>query len=269
MLAAMERGSLCAFGRAVPPVVRSIERVYGDGAVRVSRRRRRRDRPGGLAAARRRARRRGRGPGALRGPPARPRTAPAGRAWSSIEGGEGPVPACTTPVAEGASVRTDDPVALQTARLALELIVGQLPERALDQPPERSELVRACRRLGVERSRFRGEREGERDDSHPYVKYDPKLCIACARCVRMCDEVQGTFALAMVGPRRRHRARARLGRPLERVGLRLVRRLRGQLPFRGAVGAGPARPAAARAQDDDHVRLLRRRLHARRPHPRR
>ena len=29
MLAAMERGSLCAFGRAVPPVVRSIERVYG------------------------------------------------------------------------------------------------------------------------------------------------------------------------------------------------------------------------------------------------
>ena len=117
----------------------------------------------------------------------------------SIEGGEGPVPACTTPVAEGASVRTDDPVALQTARLALELIVGQLPESALEQPPERSELVRACRRLGVERSRFRGERDGERDDSHPYVKYDPKLCIACARCVRMCDEVQGTFALAMVG----------------------------------------------------------------------
>jgi formate dehydrogenase iron-sulfur subunit len=28
-MAAMERASLCAFGRAVPPVVRSIERVYG------------------------------------------------------------------------------------------------------------------------------------------------------------------------------------------------------------------------------------------------
>jgi formate dehydrogenase alpha subunit len=131
-----------------------------------------------------------------------PRLAPYGSCRTcmvSIEGGDGPVPACTTPVAEGASVCTDDPVALQTARLALELIVGQLPESALDQAPERSELVRACRRLGVERSRFRGERDGERDDSHPYVKYDPKLCIACARCVRMCDEVQGTFALAMVG----------------------------------------------------------------------
>jgi len=31
MLAAMERGSLCAFGRGVPPVVRSIERVYRSG----------------------------------------------------------------------------------------------------------------------------------------------------------------------------------------------------------------------------------------------
>ncbi len=117
----------------------------------------------------------------------------------SIEGAPGPVPACTTPATDGVSVRTDDPVALDTARLALELIVGQLPESALDAEPERSELVRACWRLGVRRSRFRGERLGERDDSHPYVKYDPKLCIACARCVRMCDEVQGTFALAMVG----------------------------------------------------------------------
>ena len=126
-------------------------------------------------------------------------TARAGPAWSSVEGGSGPVAACTSPAADGAVVRTDDPAARETARVALELIVGQLPESALSQAPERSELVRACRSLGVERSRFRGERDGERDDSHPYVKYDPSLCIACARCVRMCDEVQGTFALAMVG----------------------------------------------------------------------
>ena len=82
----------------------------------------------------------------------------------SIDGAEGPVPACTTPATEGGVVRTDDPVALDTARLALELIVGQLPESALDQRPERSELVRACRKLGVEHSRFRGERAAERDD---------------------------------------------------------------------------------------------------------
>jgi formate dehydrogenase alpha subunit len=131
-----------------------------------------------------------------------PRLAPYGSCRTcmvSVEGGVGPVAACTSPAADGAVVRTDDPAARDTARVALELIVGQLPESALSQAPERSELVRACRSLGVERSRFRGERGGERDDSHPYVKYDPSLCIACARCVRMCDEVQGTFALAMVG----------------------------------------------------------------------
>ena len=131
-----------------------------------------------------------------------PRLAPYGSCRTcmvSIEGTDGPVPACTTPAAEGGVVRTDDPVALRTARLALELIVGQLPVSALDQPPERSELVRACLELGIERSRFRGERAAERDDSHPYVEYDAALCIACARCVRICDELQGTFALAMVG----------------------------------------------------------------------
>jgi formate dehydrogenase alpha subunit len=38
-----------------------------------------------------------------------------------------------------------------------------------------------------------------RDDSHPYVRLDPDLCIACGRCVQMCSEVQGTFALTLVG----------------------------------------------------------------------
>ncbi len=131
-----------------------------------------------------------------------PRIAPYGSCRTcmvSIEGEEGPVPACTTLATEGAIVRTDNPVAIDTARTALELIVGQLPESALTQAPERSELVRACLSLGVGQSRFPGERGAERDDSHPYIKYDPNLCISCARCVRMCDEVQGTFALAMVG----------------------------------------------------------------------
>ena len=35
------------------------------------------------------------------------------------------------------------------------------------------------------------------DFSHPYVKLDRDLCIACARCVRMCERSQGTFALML------------------------------------------------------------------------
>ena len=117
----------------------------------------------------------------------------------SIDGAEDPVPACHTPAAEGVAIRTDDPGAREVAAGALELTLAEVSERALDAPQERSELVRACSELGVDGTRFAGERaERAADSSHPYVRYDPELCIACARCVRMCDEVQGTFALAMV-----------------------------------------------------------------------
>src|SRR3546814_14806692 len=37
------------------------------------------------------------------------------------------------------------------------------------------------------------------DVSNPYFAYDPSKCIVCSRCVRACDEVQGTFALTITG----------------------------------------------------------------------
>ena len=38
-----------------------------------------------------------------------------------------------------------------------------------------------------------------KDDSNPYFSYDPAKCIVCSRCVRACEEVQGTFALTIEG----------------------------------------------------------------------
>ena len=37
------------------------------------------------------------------------------------------------------------------------------------------------------------------DHSNPYFDFDPSKCIVCSRCVRACDEVQGTFALTIDG----------------------------------------------------------------------
>ncbi len=39
----------------------------------------------------------------------------------------------------------------------------------------------------------------EKDDSNPYFDFDPSKCIVCSRCVRACDEIQGTLALTVDG----------------------------------------------------------------------
>ena len=49
------------------------------------------------------------------------------------------------------------------------------------------------------RRRREPSRRGEIDSSNPYFDFDPKACIVCSRCVRACDEIQGTFALTIQG----------------------------------------------------------------------
>ena len=36
-----------------------------------------------------------------------------------------------------------------------------------------------------------------KDESNPYFTYDPSKCIVCNRCVRACEETQGTYALTI------------------------------------------------------------------------
>ena len=41
--------------------------------------------------------------------------------------------------------------------------------------------------------------DSKKDESNPYFSFDPSKCIVCSRCVRACEEVQGTFALTIDG----------------------------------------------------------------------
>ncbi|CAL9657450.1 Putative formate dehydrogenase [Streptomyces sp. enrichment culture] len=127
------------------------------------------------------------------------RLSPAGSCRTCLVRADGRiVAACVTPAASGVRVETAAEDLRQLRRDAVEVIVSALPSRALaeDSP---SELAHVCRSSGIgpESARGAGGRGG--DDSHPYVHLDRDLCIACGRCVRMCAEVQGTFALTLTG----------------------------------------------------------------------
>jgi formate dehydrogenase alpha subunit len=122
-----------------------------------------------------------------------------------VQGARGPVAACTTPVREGMVVDTQDETAKRVARSVVELVLSDYPEASLardagDAAEDRNELRQVARHFGLEASRFEGERHAyARDDRHPYIKVDLNECIVCGRCVRACDEIQGTFALAYAG----------------------------------------------------------------------
>lgn len=127
------------------------------------------------------------------------RLSPAGSCRTCLVRADGHIAAaCVTPAASGVRVETATADLQRLRRDAVELIVSALPSRALaDGNP--SELTQVCRSMGIgpEAAQGAGGRGG--DGSHPYVHLDRDLCIACGRCVRMCSEVQGTFALTLVG----------------------------------------------------------------------
>ena len=84
------------------------------------------------------------------------------------------------------------------------------------------------------------------DTSNPYFDFDASKCIVCSRCVRACDEVQGTFALTIAGRGFDSKVSASAGRELHGLRVRLVRRLRAGLPDVDAAGEDRSSSSACR-----------------------
>lgn len=131
-----------------------------------------------------------------------------------IEGRAGTPASCTTPVAPGMVVHT------QTAKLkalrkgVMELYISDHPLDCLTCAANGDcELQDMAGTVGLREVRYEPganhfeQRTAEgpnpqwlpKDDSNPYFVYDPSKCIVCSRCVRACEEVQGTFALTIEG----------------------------------------------------------------------
>lgn len=114
-----------------------------------------------------------------------------------VEGSAAPLPACTTPCRDGMRVDTADATARRVAGAVVELVLSELPE----PPASHTELAQVAAALEVGEPRWPGETHAPApaDTRHPYLAFRHELCISCGRCVRACDELQGTFALTATG----------------------------------------------------------------------
>ncbi|HEX4618382.1 MAG TPA: 2Fe-2S iron-sulfur cluster-binding protein, partial [Steroidobacteraceae bacterium] len=120
-----------------------------------------------------------------------------------IDGRKGYPASCTTTVAAGMKVRTESAKLTQLRRSVMELYLSDYPiERKPTDTEARTELVAMAQALGVSSTPYaNGQRHlgAPKDESNPYFTFDPNVCIVCSRCVRACDEIQGTFALTIQG----------------------------------------------------------------------
>ncbi|MBM3851087.1 MAG: formate dehydrogenase subunit alpha [Verrucomicrobia bacterium] len=121
-----------------------------------------------------------------------------------IEGRRGFPASCTTPVEAGMKVTTQSDKLAKLRRNTMELYISDHPLDCLTCPANGNcELQDMAGVVGLREVRYGSEGEnhlvGTKDTSNPYFSFDPTKCIVCSRCVRACEEVQGTFALTVEG----------------------------------------------------------------------
>ncbi len=121
-----------------------------------------------------------------------------------VEGMKGTPASCTTPASQGMQVTTQNDRLADLRRNVMELYISDHPLDCLTCPANgHCELQDMAGAVGLREVRYgyAGENHCEqaKDESNPYFTFDPSKCIVCSRCVRACDEVQGTFALTISG----------------------------------------------------------------------
>jgi formate dehydrogenase major subunit len=120
-----------------------------------------------------------------------------------IEGGRGMPASCTTPAAEGLKVVTQNQKLADVRRGVMELYISDHPLDCLTCSANGDcELQDMAGAVGLREVRYKPietHLDAVKDESNPYFSFDPSKCIVCSRCVRACEETQGTFALTIDG----------------------------------------------------------------------
>jgi formate dehydrogenase major subunit len=121
-----------------------------------------------------------------------------------IDGRRGTPASCTTPAEEGMVVHTQTQRLADLRRGVMELYISDHPLDCLTCSANGDcELQDMAGTVGLREVRYGYEGENHlkapKDESNPYFTFEDSKCIVCSRCVRACEEVQGTFALTIQG----------------------------------------------------------------------
>ena len=120
-----------------------------------------------------------------------------------VDGAKGTPASCTTPCTDGMTVRTQTKQLGQLRRGVMELYLSDHPADCAGCARGNCEMQRLASTVGVAEVRYglggASHLFEKPDTTNPYFAYDPAACIVCSRCVRACDEIQGTFALTVQG----------------------------------------------------------------------
>ncbi len=121
-----------------------------------------------------------------------------------VDGKRGTPASCTTPAEEGMSVTTQDEQLAKIRKGVMELYISDHPLDCLTCSDNGDcELQDMAGAVGLREVRYgydgANHNNAPTDDSNPYFSFDESKCIVCSRCVRACDEVQGTLALTVEG----------------------------------------------------------------------
>jgi formate dehydrogenase major subunit len=122
-----------------------------------------------------------------------------------IEGRRGYPSSCTTPAEAGMKVRTQSAKLADLRRNVMELYISDHPLDCLTCSANGNcELQTMAGTVGLREVRYgmagaNHFTDVKKDESNPYFTFDSSKCIVCNRCVRACEEQQGTFALTITG----------------------------------------------------------------------
>ena len=121
-----------------------------------------------------------------------------------IDGRRGTPASCTTPVEAGMKVKTQTERLAKLRRGVMELYISDHPLDCLTCAANGDcELQDMAGVVGLREVRYGYEGHNHldagKDTTNPYFTFDASKCIVCSRCVRACEEVQGTFALTIDG----------------------------------------------------------------------